>query len=148
MNGLIEYLSARPLPTTSRPNVSPEQPVQSMTLGMVNVRQSYGCQISEATTHDRFHLLRRLLALLQDPDLTGQRPTNFTSICCNVDYACALHTDKYNSGCSHIVAGGDYRGGGASKTCFLRKAQEMISSERKSPWLFCQPATASHLTQA
>ena len=110
MNDLIEYLSTRALPTTSRPNVSPT-PVQSITLGMVNVRQSSVCQIGEATTHDRFHLLRRLLALLQDPDLTGQRPTNFTSICCNVDYACALHTDKYNSGCSHIIAGGDYRGG-------------------------------------
>ena len=70
MNALIEYLSARPLPTTSRPNVS-SGPVQSITLGMVNARQSSVCQISEATTYDRFDLLRLLLALLRDPDLRG-----------------------------------------------------------------------------
>ena len=110
MNALIAYLSTRPLPTTSRPNVS-SGPVQSITLGMVNARQSSVCQISEATTYDRFDLLRLLLALLRDPDLRGRAPTQFTSICCNFDYACVLHTDKYNCGCSHIIAGGDYHGG-------------------------------------
>ena len=101
MQALLEYVqtTGSPIPPTDRPNVS-KTAVRSITLGMVNKRPAYG--IANATTHDNFALLKRVLALVEDTGISGEAPPQFTSICVNVDFGCALHTDRFNEGPSTI----------------------------------------------
>ncbi len=118
MDTLISYLRTNPLPCVARSNVS-DCPVPSVTLGMVKCRQQVTCQISEATSNDKLRLLQLILALFSDQQIEGEPPSRFTSICINVDFACSLHTDKYNEGTSVIVGCGDYVGG----TIFLEDGE-------------------------
>ena len=111
MDPLVAYLKANPLPkTTCRPNISADA-VETITLGMVQARGSTTCGISEATTHDKFQLMKLTLALLSDTDISGLPPACFTSVAMNSNFACKLHVDKHNEGLSNIVGGGDYIGG-------------------------------------
>ncbi len=82
-----------------------------MTRGLVKCRQQAACQISEATSYDRFALLKLLPALLGEKRVEGEPPATFTSACVNVDFACDLHTDKYNEGTSVVLGCGEYVGG-------------------------------------
>jgi uncharacterized C2H2 Zn-finger protein len=113
MQALVDYVQAARLPYGDRPNVAAEgEIVRSLSVGMVNQRPAYG--IAHATTHDDLRLLRLLLALLEDPRIEGEPPPFFTSICLNVDYACGLHTDRYNerNAPSYICAVGEFFDGG------------------------------------
>ena len=107
MQALLEYVrtTGSPIPPTDRPKVS-KSAVRSITLGMVNQRPAYG--IANATTHDNFALLKRVLALLDDAGISGEAPQQFTSICVNVDFGCALHTDRFNEGPSTTRALGPF----------------------------------------
>jgi hypothetical protein len=113
MQALLDYLQAAPrLPYGERPNVAEEGVVvRSLTVGLVNQRPAYG--ISHATTHDHLRLLHLLLGLVDDPQIAGERPPFWTSLCLNVDYGCGLHTDGRNDRdtLSYICAVGDYEGG-------------------------------------
>ena len=110
MQALLEYVqtTGSPIPPTDRPNVA-KSAVRSITLGMVNQRPAYG--IANATTHDNFALLKTVLALLEDPGISGDAPSQFTSVCVNVDFGCALHTDRFNDGPSTMCALGPFVGG-------------------------------------
>ena len=110
MQGLLAYLDSASIPKSDRANVS-ASPVPSVTLGMVNQRQS-GYGISAATTHDRLRLLQLLVNLSHDPAIAGSPPETYTSICLNVDFACGLHADGNNSHehDSWIVSFGDHEG--------------------------------------
>ena len=111
METLLDYVKTASMPLNDRPNVS-SAPVRSLTLGMVNKRVS-GYGISAATTLDKMRLLQLLVGLTRDTTIAGVAPLVYTSICCNVDFACDLHTDSHNS-CdyeSSIVAIGEFSGG-------------------------------------
>ena len=119
MQTLLEYVrtTGSPIPPTDRPNVS-KSAVRSITLGMVNQRPAYG--IANATTHDNFALLKRVIALLEDTGISGGAPPQFTSACVNVDFGCALHTDRFNEGPSTMCALGPFVGG----ELFVAKSQD------------------------
>ena len=111
METLPDSVKTASLPLNDRPNVS-SAPVKSLTLGMVNKRAG-GYGISSATTSDKMRLLQLLVGLTRDKTIAGVAPLVYTSICCNVDFACELHTDSHNS-CdykSSIVAIGEFSGG-------------------------------------
>ena len=108
MDRLIDHTKNAKQLFAFRNNIS-EEPVPSVTLGIVDRRRGYG--LSKATSADRFDLLHLLHALRFDKSLKGTPPPFYTSICLNVNYAAALHVDKYNEGHSWLVAGGDYIGG-------------------------------------
>jgi hypothetical protein len=76
MQALLTHLAACPLPYSDRPNVS-TQPVQSITLGLVNQRQA-GYGLSAATTMGRLQLLKLLVALVDDAAIAGSAPVCFT----------------------------------------------------------------------
>ena len=121
MDALLDYVKTASLPLNDRPNVS-SAPVRSLTLGMVNKRVS-GYGISAATTLDKMRLLQLLVGLTRDTTIAGVAPLVYTSICCNVDFACDLHTDSHNS-CdyeSSIVAIGEFSGG----ELFLEATEEI-----------------------
>ena len=104
MEALTGYVKAAPLPLNSRPNVS-NTDVKSLTLGIVN-RRAGGYGISAATAVDK-------LRLTNEPAIAGVAPLAYTSMCCNVDFACELHRDSHKS-CDHesrTVAIGDSRAG-------------------------------------
>ena len=109
MDALLEYLKIAFIPSTERANVS-HIPVRSVTLGMVNLRQ-HGYGISAATTLGKLRLLKLLVDVARDPNIEGGPPDAFTSICLNIDFASALHTDSHNAGRSWIVAVGEHEGG-------------------------------------
>ena len=109
MDALLEYLRSASIPSTERANVS-HIPVRSVTLGMVNLRQ-HGYGISAATTLGKLRLLKLLVNVARDPAIEGNPPEAFTSICLNVDFASAVHTDSHNVGRSWIAAMGEHEGG-------------------------------------
>ena len=95
MDPLVAYLKLHPLPKTScRPNISADA-VETISLGMVQARGCSTCRISEATTHDKFQLMKLTLALLSDTDISGLPPACFTSVTINSNFACKLHVDKH-----------------------------------------------------
>ena len=114
MEALMGYVKAASLPFNSRFNVS-NTDVKSLTLGIVNRRAGrYG--ISAATPLDKFRLLQRLVGLTRESAIAGVAPLAYTSMCCNVDFACELHRDSHKS-CDHesrTVAIGDSRAGSCS----------------------------------
>ena len=126
MQALLDYLKTAAIPRTDRPNVS-DQPVQSITLGMVNKRQN-GYGISAAATVDKLRVLQLLVDLANDPAIAGSGPECYTSICLNVNFGCALHTDSHNSGDSWIVAIGEHAGG----QLFVEKAADEHREEKCS----------------
>ena len=77
MQALLNPLAAAPLPYNHRPNVSAE-PIQSITLGLVNRRQT-GYELRAATTISRLQLLKLLVALVDDAASAG---LNRTGACC------------------------------------------------------------------
>ena len=109
MDLLLDCVQSTPLPLSERRNVC-EEPVKSITLGLVNKRAG-GYGISSATTHGKLRLLQLLVGLTADSAIAGEPPPLYTSICLNVDFSCQLHTDAFNSGLSTIVAIGDFTGG-------------------------------------
>ena len=119
METLVSHVQEYGIRRTLRSNVS-SLPVQSVTLGIVNQRAE-GFGISAATYEDKFGLLRLAHAVASDPQLEGEPPICYTSICINYNYASILHVDKYNEGMSQIVAGGDFRGG----ECFVMQGVGM-----------------------
>ena len=36
---------------------------------------------------------------------------DYSGVCVNKNFQCKSHTDKYNKGCNHIIAFGDFEGG-------------------------------------
>ena len=89
--------------------------MKSLTLGIVN-RRAGGYGISAATALDKFRLLQLLVGLAREPAIAGVAPLAYTSMCCNVDFACELHRD-YPKSCGHespTVAFGHSRAGGCS----------------------------------
>ena len=114
MEAFTGYVKAAPLALNSRPNVS-NTDVKSLTLGIVN-RRAGGYGISAATALEKFRLLQLLVGLAREPAIAGVAPLAYTSICCNVDFACELHRDSHKS-CdreSRAVAIGDSRAGSCS----------------------------------
>ena len=114
MEALLQYVKTASLPLNARPNVS-SAPVKSLTLGMVNKRAG-GYGISAATTLDKLALLQLLVGLTHEAAITGAPPLAYTSMCCNVDFACELHRDSPKS-CGHesrTVAIGHSRAGSCS----------------------------------
>ena len=109
MDALLEFLRDAPVPFAERRNVS-RNPVRSTILGLVNLR-SHGYGISAATTLGKLRLLKLLVNVARDPAIEGNPPEAFTSICLNVDFASAVHTDSHNVGRSWIVAMGEHEGG-------------------------------------
>jgi hypothetical protein len=110
MQALLDHLAAVSLPFNDRPNVSAE-PVQSITLGLVNQRQA-GYGLSAATTMGRLQLLKLLVALVDDAAIAGTTPEHYTSICVNTSFpAGALHIDRHNVGDSWLTALGEFEGG-------------------------------------
>ena len=92
MDPLVAYLKANPLPkTTCRPNISADA-VETITLGMVQARGCSTCRISEATTHDKFQLMKLTLALLSDSDICGLPPACFTSVTITIRTSRANYT--------------------------------------------------------
>ena len=82
--------------------------VKSLTLGRVK-RRAGGYSTSAATAVDK-------LRLTSEPAIAGVAPLAYTSMCCNVDFACELHRDSPKS-CGHesrTVAFGHSRAGGCS----------------------------------
>ena len=107
MEAFLEYVNAAPLPLNSKPNVS-NMVVKSLTLGRVK-RRAGGYSTSAATAVDK-------LRLTSEPAIAGVAPLAYTSMCCNVDFACELHRDSPKS-CGHesrTVAFGHSRAGGCS----------------------------------
>jgi len=109
MEALLDYLKTASIPFCERHNVS-DQPVQSITLGIVNKRQK-GYGISAATTLDQFRLSKLLVGLTEDSAIAGCAPERYTSICLNVDFGSGLHIDSYNSFDSWIFSLGEHLGG-------------------------------------
>ena len=107
MEAFLEYVNAAPLPLNSKPNVS-KMVVKSLTLGRMK-RRVGGYSTSTATAVDK-------VRLTSEPAIAGVAPLAYTSMCCNVDFACELHGDSPKS-CGHesrTVAFGHSRAGGCS----------------------------------
>ena len=105
MKALTGYVKAAPLPLNSKPNVS-NMVVKSLTLGRVK-RRAGGYSTSTETAVDK-------LCLTSESAIAGVAPLAYTSMCCNVDFACELHRDSPKS-CGHesrTVAFGHSRAGG------------------------------------
>ena len=109
MQALLGYLKTASIPLHDRPSVS-DAPVRSVSVGLVNRRQC-GYGISAATVLDQLRLTRLLVGVAEDPAIAGEGPSNYTSVCLNVDYPCDLHADAWNAGDSWIVTMGDHVGG-------------------------------------
>ena len=109
MDALVAYINEHGIRTSLRSNVC-STPVSTVTLGIVDKRGE-GLGISVATFEDHFELLRLGHAVAADPQLEGQAPMFYTSICINANFGSVLHVDRHNEGVSHIVAGGNYSGG-------------------------------------
>ena len=106
---LLKLIDERKIPLQVRGNIS-DYPIPSITLGCVQKRKG-GLGIANATMTHRGELLRLLLDVLNDEEISGDRPGTFTSICLNVNYAANLHVDKNNYDFSYIVGLGEYTGG-------------------------------------
>ena len=127
MQALLDYLDTASIPSQDRPNVS-STPVRSITLGMVNKRQS-GYGISAATTLDKLRLLQLLISVANDLGVVGNGPECFASMCLNVNFASQLHTDSNNADIpSWIVGGGDFNGG----SLFVEKDVDDVREENMS----------------
>ena len=100
------------------------------------------------------------LRLTSEPAIAGVAPHAYTSMCCNVDFACELHRDSPKS-CGHesrTVAFGQSRAGGCSwkpgrtAECAgpLTKAMHLSCVTRSGEAHTCPVAsrTSSHVASA